>query len=311
MIRISRLILLFLLLVTPTLLRADTVAKDFDNAHQGFFQLLRPEWSNLQFDYVYQPKNEDDGGRDGEFDLHHFMASLDLPVPITESLFYRVGGVYEGRFNKFKNLSPAVLSDSSLNLHKLELDFGLGYFFTSDTMLVGDLRPGVYSDFDGGLSSDAFNLYGDVLLAYRANPGTQLVVGLVRSEDFDDLPVYPIIGIRLLSENGLVHFNLTLPVKTRLAYNMSSRSQLYVGAWIRGDKYSVKAGPDKKDTDLQVQDQRAGLGFHYWITQNTSIAAELGFTFGGQFELKSGVPDPFGEEMKSTGYGRLRFGVAF
>lgn len=297
------------LLFFATQVIADDEGSSFPEAHRDFFQLLGPSTTELTVRYLFQPETQDEDGP-SEFDLHQFQGTLDFPVPVSSDSYYRFGGEYQlGRYD-FTNAGVGNSRLDEEDLHKIELSFGMGTFLNEEMLITGSLTPGIYSDMNGGLDEDDFKFQGMGMLVYRMNPTAQLLAGIKWSEDFDDYPLFPILGMRLLSENGLVHLNLTLPLEARLGYNFSTNAQAYTGFWISGDEYQVSFDQDD-EFHLQNQERRFGVGVLVWLNDRIQVSIEGGALMGGVFEFKKENPGQFEDEVDPTGYLAGSLGLAF
>lgn len=295
--------------VLPLLAVADDEGSGFLEEHQDFFHLLGPSTTELTVRYLFQPETQDEDGP-SEFDLHQFQGTLDFPVPISSDSFYRFGGEYQlGRYD-FSNARTQNSRLEDEDLHKIELSFGMGTFLDEDLLVSGFLTPGIYSDLNEGLDEDDFQLQGMGMLVYRMNPTAQLLVGVKWSEDFDEYPLFPILGMRLLSENGQVHLNLTLPLEARLGYNFTTNAQAYTGFWISGDQYQV-AFDQEDEFHLQNQERRLGIGVLVWLNDRIQVSIEGGALVGGVFDLKTTNPGQFNDGVDPTGYLTGSLGLAF
>lgn len=299
-----------LVLAWPLLSSADPAFNSsFVQAHNDFFNVLLPDNSDMKLGYLLQPSNDEDGGP-GKYDLQTFSGQLEIPIPLSTNTYLRAGGGYGARKYDFKELAGVPTSSSEDTLHKVYGLIGYGQFFNPDLLFASSARLGAYSDFSGGLSEDDFQLYLDGMFVYRVNPGTQLLLGLAYNKIFDDAPLIPLIGFRIVSSDGQLRLTLTAPVEVRVDYQLDQKTQLYAGAWIEGDQYRIQTGPTKIELDAQVQDRRIGGGFLYWFTDHLNLGVEGGATLGSQFEFKLDNAGQFNGDMQSAPYVAATVGLS-
>ncbi len=300
----------------PTALNAESLVQsnqNFSGDHRDFFRLLRPNGTDAEFGYLYQPSNEEGDGS-AEFDLNNFFAKLELPFPVSSDFYLRGGFEYSFQRYEFDLPEEANLQEDSKDVHKIVINAGVGYFVSNDLLLTVLASPGIYSDLDETIDEDDLQLNGNGMLVYRLNPVTQLLAGVSYGEDFDDTPVLPIVGIRMLSEEGRVHINLTFPLEARLGYNITPKTELYGGYWISGNEYNVRFGEreggGEKEFSFHQQDRRVGGGAVIWFTDALNIRIEGGASVGSELEFKVAGPDIFDGDLDPTGYVTLSLGMA-
>lgn len=298
----------YLLIFAVSCAEADT-ATSFVAEHKSFFQLLSPDETDFRMGYTYQPTTKEDGGP-GEFSLHQFFGDLEIARPLNEDFYLRLGANYEARLYNFDSQPGARINLSSETLHKIVARVGAGLFLTDDLLLTGVALPGIWSDFDGSIKEDDTDLQGDSALIYRINPGTELLVGLAYNEVYDDVPLLPYGGIRLLSSSGRLSARVTFPLEAEVGYKLDLRSKVYGGYWIRGDEYRV--ADEDEDFDLHLQDRRLGAGFMYWFSERLNFRIEGGATHGSEMTIKVRDAGQFEDgDLDTTGYLTAALGASF
>jgi len=302
-----------ILLICLPLLEVQLASADdfgFTGKHQRFFRLYDPSLSDIAFSYAFEPAIEADAGP-GEADLHRFGARFELPYPTSEDSYFRYGAEYALRSYDLEPVPGARTNDSSLNLHTVQLSFGAGYFIADNLLITGVARPAIFSDFEDDVDEDDFQLHGEGLLVYQINPGTQILGGGRYSEEFDDTPLLPFGGIRLLSESGKLHISLTVPLEGRIGYNLSPETELFAGVWASGDKFSVAMGEEPVNFNVQIQERRLGGGFTHWLSEHFAVTVEAGATLESTLEFKVDNPGQFqDEDVSPAGYVSVELGAS-
>ncbi len=272
--------------------------------HKSFLRLLYPNGSNGRLGYQQQQSTDEVGGP-GNFKLKQFFLNTDLPMPINRNTFFRLGLDYNMRIYDFEELAGISTSSSKKTLHKCVVKLGLGRFLSDDFLAIGSLDLGMYSDLENVIDTDDYQLNGEVLGIYRINPGAELVGGVRWSEDFETLSMIPIMGLRLLSTSGRLHVSATLPIELSLTYGITPATDVYIGAWLKGERYRIRMGEDKQEFDLQLQERRIGAGVTHWIGKHVSLGLEGGLMLESQFEFKLKNAGQFGDDVDSSLYGQV------
>lgn len=291
--------------VTPLIAVAEEPG--FSAAHRDFFSLLRPDHADVSFGALYEPEHEEEGGP-GSYSLKRFTGAGELLAPLGRDLYLRGGVEYGASMYDFDRVDAARTSLSEETFHRAVASGGAGVFLSSNLLLTGVATLGMYSDFDEGIDFDHAALYGNGMLVYRINPGAQLIVGAERSEVFDDTPLFPLLGIRLLSEDGSIHVSLTLPLEARVGWRLTTQSELYARGKIDGDRYHIDV--QGAELDVALRDQRVGLGAQLWFGEHVGLTLEGGLALGSEFEFKTVDAGQFRGEMKEAGYLSVELGFA-
>ena len=280
---------------------------DFTATHRDFFALLRPDHADITLGALYEPEHEEENGA-GSFSLKRFSGAGELLAPLGKELFLRGGLEYGASMYDFDRVEGARAAVREETLHRAVASGGMGIFLTHNLLLTGVATIGMYSDFEDGLDFDHSALYGNGMLIYRINPGAQLLVGAERSEVFDDTPLFPLLGIRLLSEDGSLHVSLTLPLEARVGWRLTTQSELYLRGKVDGDRYHIDVNGE--EVDVAIHDQRVGLGAQLWFGEHVGLTLEGGLAVGSEFELKTVDAGQFRGDLKEAGYISVELGFA-
>ncbi len=310
--RIAGLAALILLVVSATTQQAAAEEGSFTATHRDFFALLRPDHADIRLGALYEPEHEEDGGP-GSFSLKRFSGEGELLAPLGRDLYLRGSLEYAASLYDFDQVANSSLSLDQTTFHRAVAGGGVGIFVSPNLLLTGLATVGLYSDFEDGVDFDHSALYLNGMLVYRVNPGAQLLVGAERSEVFDDTPLFPILGIRLLSEDGSLHISLTLPLEARVGWHLTADSELYIRGKVDGDRYHISAPSvvdGSREIDVAVRDQRVGLGAQLWFGEHVGLTLEGGVAIGSEFEFKTRDAGQFAGEMKEAGYLTCELGFA-
>lgn len=277
--------------------------------HADFFKLLRDDRTDIRFHAMYEPEVDADDG-DGAVKVGTLGGDGEVAYPLGPHLFLRLGAEFDYRHLKFKRVQGAETELASDSLYLVATTVGAGYFFSKDLLLSGSARPGAFSDFDRGFEEDDYRLDGELTLAYRFNPGAAAIIGAEYSERYDDTPLLPLLGFRLISEDGKITLNVLFPAEARLAYNFNPRVQVYLRASREGEQFRMDSGRFDIDYDLYVARQWFGFGTELWLSEHFAIRTEAGISAGSEMEMKRPFPGQFKGDLETGSYLTLQLGAA-
>ncbi len=294
-IKITIIFLFFFLF--PQLARAE----DFSKVHGDFFKLFLSDNSDAKLKYILE-KGQKDKNTSAEYDLDYFSFNGELPVPQSRDSFFRFGFDYGLRMYDFQGTGNFLGGLDSQDLHRIKFSPGYGTFINDNLLLTGNFDLGLFTNFQKSPDFDQLKYYANVKLVWRLNPGSLLYLGIERSDNFDDLTVYPLLGIKLLTEKGEFKISLDLPKELKLDYNITSKSQLYFLVSILGEKYRIAAGDPEREFNVFIQDKRVGLGANHWFTNHIAFNFEVGLTVASDFEFETLDDKGYFGEMDTGGY---------
>ena len=298
--------LLFLIFVLST--RVATADESFQQAHGNFFHLYNSKKEELGIDYTNINEQKEDGGP-GEYSLGILNFFGEAPAPIDRDIFLLFGGQYGMRSYDFTRVNGARTASNDDTYYKFVGETGVGMFLSDDLLIVGRGSLGSYSDLDGGVDSDSIVTVGDARLIYQVNPGAQLLVGVRYSQDFDDTPLFPLAGFRLLNETGNIRISLTLPLDGEIRYAVTPDAFLYFRGSIMGEQYRVSSGEGVPDFNAYVHDQLFGLGTELWFMRTVKVGAEVGYSIGSELKYKTTDSGQFNGDLDDALYLRASLGV--
>lgn len=264
----------------------------------------------------------------GQFDQFGYHFDLDAPVLVSTDGFLKFGAYFDARHYTFSSsvgtrgnpnaTSPDVrLGDETLYAGGLK--FGFGVFLDDNILFEAETAPGVWSDLDGNLHHEDFDFPSHAAFTFRAMENLFFKVGARYNQVFQDAPWLPILGINWEIVDGF-RFDLTLPEHLELSYWPSAATGFLLGAEVVGAEYHVRTGLAQQESDpnqgranVRVQEVIAYLGLMHRMNDYTSIAARVGVTMGGDYNLTNGSTgfDHVEGALTAGFYGDLSFGVNF
>ena len=134
-------------------------------------------------------------------------------------------------------------------------------------------------------------------------------MGAAYDETFDDTPLYPLFGVRMLSNDGKFHLVLTLPTELRLGFRPTPETEYYVGGWILGNEYRFNS--DFGDFNMQTRENRIGAGVVQWMGEHVNLTLEAGALLKSTLEFKYAATPEFAGDLSPGAYLAASLGFAF
>lgn len=263
----------------------DPTLGEFLELNQDFFRLIDGgEGKIFQFSYQASSSRRFRDEQDASFRNQRLSLGGEILVPTSENFFWRAGVNYELQFLNFKNIELGGSSFDTEQLHRAEISGGFGYFLNRNLLFTTLLTPGLHSNLSS-IDSDHFQLFTQNFFVYRLTDNFEIIAGAVSTELFDEVALFPVIGLRAQALDDRLHIKLTPPVELRLAYYLSEKAQIYTGFWLTGDQFRVESLG--QEFQIQQQDRRVGVGAIRWLSDNINLQLEVGAMVNSklQFEL--------------------------
>ena len=221
----------------------------------------------------------------GEFDLLEFAANARVPVIADPDSMLTAGAEFRARNFEFDSQVRGGLQDETL--YELGAVVGYSRFFTEDTKIDFELRPGLYTDFDGGAHGDDFKFFGKVLGTFRYRDDLYFKLGIRHNEDFDDAPVLPMAGLSWII-NPCWRLDLLLPKRAEITWLPDAATLLSVGLEVGGNEYHVRstAAFNKRRFDVRTQEVDLYLGWTQRFDDHLSFLARFGMVVAGDYKLR-------------------------
>ena len=219
----------------------------------------------------------------GNFDSWQIGGDAMVPLITDPDSVVLLGGFFEGR--RFENEPAFPVGDE--NLYEVGLHLGYGQFITDDTYVEGVFSPGVFSDLDGSLKSDDWEFHGRVLGTYRSDEHLFLKGGLEVSDVFEDLAVYPLVGVSwLFSPNW--RLDVLLPREIELSYLVDPATTLFVGLALDGREYHRRSSSvtGKVTSNFLTQELDVYLGGLHRFNDHLSAFGRFGASIAGHYEFQ-------------------------
>lgn len=256
----------------------------FLNDHRNFMMKSERYTPMAEFSFALMPDYEIKGEAGG-FDLYHSKANIDMPIYIGPDAWLSIGAYGSNRHYQVKN--NANFGDE--NLSSAGMNFGLGMFFDPTVQLQLKVSPGVWSDMDGSLKHNDYDMPGSALLTWEFTDDTYLKIGARYNQVFKEAPWLPYLGISwALGENFRV--DVLLPESAEISYWPDSSLGFLFGAQIDGAQYRVRtsAATGRLRTNVQVQEVVVYTGIMSRLSDGFSIMGRVGATVAGDYHLSNG-----------------------
>lgn len=288
-------------------LTSEKVIEELRDRHQDFISASSYFDPAIELSYLYQGSTKVHG-EPGRFQMQHATLDATIPVPVTKDAFLLTGGTFSIRGYRDRGDFPV----SADNLFEVSLLAGAGFFATPNWLLIGEFRPGVYSDFETSLTGSAYQYLGASMAVWRYSESLYLKFGVAVDEAFQKINVFPLLGgAWVVSERWRI--DVLLPLEARASFQPSDSLILYAGAWLDGSEYQIREGQGRNEVrdDLHVQELQIGLGLTRRITDRWSITGEIGSAVAGQYELENDDHQIIDGSVEPAIYGKVAMGFSF
>lgn len=235
-------------------------------------------------------------GEPGSFDVDEISIDGTFDFPIDPDSWMRVGAHIKRR--NFAFSGGVVGVDDDERLYEAGLILGGGTFLNPGLFIEGQIEPGVYSDFEGGLKSDDWQFLGHLRATMQHDEDTFWRFGFRVDNTFEDLDLYPQLGVAW-SFADQWHLDVLLPNHIELTYNPQPELLVDVGLSLEGNEYHVR-GPSsigKPRFTWQTQEMRLYGGVTWRFNDQVSAFGRVGSIIGGDYEFNGtggqtdGTPD--------------------
>lgn len=254
-----------------------------------------------RFDYTFLANSGTKGPNVGSFEANNFDVELAHTVPVGPGWVFTStpqAGVRLWEGPDLIDLPGAV--------YRLGWDFTLATPANGPWSMQLDFNPSINTDFEQGLTGEAWNIDGNAMLFYRSSPQWMFVIGAGFWDRVDNI-VLPYAGV-VWNPNDLWELRLLFP-KSRISYfvgNFGDASHwLYATGEYHVESYQIEMAGTGAREQVQFADWRLALGLrsdHGWYDKYL----EVGYVLGRNVEFKNGTP---GFDIKDTLM--VRYGVRF
>ncbi len=258
----------------------------------------------------------------GSFEMLGYGFDLDAPILVSPDGYLTVGAYYQGRRYQFSNAfgsqgnPPGSMPDETL--HAAGGRLGFGVFVDNNVLFEVEVMPGAWSDLDGTLHHEDFDMPSLAAFQFRATDSLFFKVGARYNQVYEDAPWLPLLAVNWEITEG---FRLDLEAPERLEFSFwpSAGTGILFGAEVTGAEYHVRtslaqqqANPPGRD-DLRVQEVVTYLGLVQRFNDYTSLAVRAGLVVAGDYDLTSGATGFNNAEgaLDQAFFADVSFGVNF
>ncbi|MCC6670212.1 MAG: hypothetical protein IT458_04075 [Planctomycetes bacterium] len=278
--------------------------------HGEYMVKYRPFTPDITGSYIWDQQQQVQGEA-GDFDLQQVNFLARLPFALQPDTMLRIGGRYQLRDYNFDNLVVGAEDDE---LHVAGLNVGLAHFVNDRILLEGEFMPGIYSDFDGALSTEDYQWYAKALLSWRLEENGNLFLkfGVNYDGTFEEMPVYPVLGLSWYLSPEF-RFDVLAPEYLRFSWTPSNWLILGVGADVQGDEFRQRSAPatGKIEYSVNVQEIRAYGDATIRFTDNLSAFGRLGAIVAGDYQFRDPAGARYNGTLEPNFFFEVGFGVKF
>lgn len=275
--------------------------------NHGDFILQQDRFEPMaRFDILWQPES-DIKGEPGDFDLTYPAADVKVPLAVDPDTFVTLGGYFAVRSYD----TSGTFTASEDNLYEIGAYLGVGTFVNEDFLLEALFYPGVYSDLDGNLNHNDYQWYFDAMGVFRTDEDLFWKIGVSHSGLFDDLEVYPLLGVSYVI-SAEWRIDVLLPRSAEVSYALNPSTILLANLTLEGDQYQTHSvSVPGSGSAAHVQELRIGLGAIYRFNDRVSMFGRLGTTLAGDYNYTSGDGLRSDGSLTSGAFLTLGLGIDF
>ena len=258
----------------------------FQQSH-GDFMLKRERYNPaIEVRAQYMPDLEVQH-EPGKFDLIRWSVDAEVPITVSPDGYVTLGGYFEQRDYETTNMTG--FPDE--NLYAAALKFGFGWFFDRDWLLEGMVQPGYWTDWDGTLHSQDFDMPSKALLTYRTSDELFLKGGVRYNQIFQKANVLPYLGVSW-QPSETFRLDVLAPESVEASLWLRPEFGLLLGSEIQGARYHVRssAATGHQEANTHVQEILVYTGAIWRFSDYTSLGGRIGIAAAGDYKLEDGLP---------------------
>lgn len=231
-------------------------------------------FSDVSAVYAFSSKGDiQRGGKLGTAEISHYQFAVGalLPAPAT----WRFSGELSWSRDNLDLTGAVPLPEQ---LESIGVTFtamkGLANAFGTGWSAIATLKPSFSSD-SGEISGDAFNLLGIVAVGQEVTPTLSWNVG-VGGRTRGDTKVLPIVGLRWVFGRDW-SLRVGFP-RTGVFYRLTEALSFNAHVALHGGTYYISElrVPGLRDTHLDYQELRLGIGAEFQVNRALAVVADGG-----------------------------------
>lgn len=234
----------------------------------------------------------------GSFDLYYGRANIEAPITTSPDSYLILGAYGSNRHYQAKNMP----NFSDENLSSAGVKVGFGAFFDRDVLLEVKLEPGIWSDMDGTMKHNDYDMPGSALMTWKVADEAYFKFGVRYNQVYKEAPWLPYLGMSwAIGDNFRV--DVLLPELVEISWWPDSGLGVLLGTQIDGAQYHVRtsAATGHQSANVQVQEVVVYTGLVFRISDGFSITGRAGATVAGDYHLSNGGAGSFTEGMLEPG----------
>lgn len=262
-----------------------------DFQHKGrphlFLHKADPFHAPLRASFRYQGQSEIEGER-GDLQWQQYNVNALFPIAVDQDVALLVGGNYEIRDYDFDTIAGATQDD---RYHRIDLQLGGTWFVHDELSITGLFLPGIYSDLDGTLNHNDYYFHGSLLGTYRASESLFYKVGVAADETFDDVPVFPLLGLSYVMAPEW-RIDVLLPWAATVSWQAAETTTVAAGLGLEGAAYNIRSSHStgKIQTENRIQELTLFLEVDHQFTDQVSAFGRFGTLLAGDYDIRTDLP---------------------
>ncbi len=262
---------------------------DFQHKAQPFVFLHKADPFNTLFraSFLFQGQTELTH-ESGDLEWPQYNFNVLVPIPLDRDVALLVGGNFETRSYDFDNVAGATQDD---RYYRIDAQLGATWFVHDELSVTGLFSPGVFSDLDGSVNHRDWYFFGSLLGTYKVSDDLFYKVGIATDETFDDVDVFPLLGLSyLLTKEWRI--DVLLPRAATVSWLAANETTVSAGVELEGAAYNIRSSPGtgKIQTENRVQEIRLFVGVDHQFTEQLSAFGRFGTLLGGDYDIRTDLP---------------------
>ena len=246
----------------------------------------------------------------GSFDLDRYRFDMTLPIAVDPDNVVYFGGRFGARHYDFSEFVTGAEDDE---LYEAGLNLGWGTFAANDdNYFEFKFTPGIYSDMDDTLHSKDYKWYGNALWIHRAQESLFFKLGVAYSGMFDDVPVYPRLGL-VWAISPSLRLDIQAPEYAEFTWTPSAAWIWSLGVECLGDEYrtrtSIATGRQTRTQKIQEIDVYVQGVIRF--DDHFSLFGRGGSTIAGDYDFRDSTTARYNGTLEWNPFFEVGFGVDF
>lgn len=269
--------------------KPDGVIQQFLDAHGTFLDQCERSVPNLFVSGLWQDEVAL-GSLAGAYELERQSAIARIPVPVHEDAYISATLYYHRR--RYNVTEPISGLPGDETVHAVELGLATRFWVNADLMVHPFFYAGVYSDLDGHVRTDDWQLYGGVLAYYRYTERFYVRAGLAAAQDLAHIAVIPLVGFYWRPMDTL-HLGLLVPFSASVSWWPAPWCELLLEGTFEGFEHYTRMprAQNHQGFDWRLREYRLMAGPVLFLGGGWRLRLMAGAQLDGSWDTRGATRD--------------------